>query len=192
MSESLSFESMTLKEIILKEALNTDKNTDHSYVDQFYDREFIKYRTKSITLVEIGVFHGESIKLWNKYFTNCTIYAVDQKIYNEEFKKYINEHPNINYVIGNAYTKAVANIIPNFDILIDDGYHSLLSQLQLLEFYLPKLKPGGVFIIEDVLVPQYLTILENHIDKKAYDVEKINLIPIKRRSDDLMLIVRRK
>ena len=36
------------------------------------------------------------------------------------------------------------------DIVIDDGQHTLESQLECIDLYLPKLNKGGVLIIEDV------------------------------------------
>ena len=38
----------------------------------------------------------------------------------------------------------------DFDIIIDDGPHSLQSQKDALRLYLPKLKPNGILIIEDI------------------------------------------
>ena len=38
----------------------------------------------------------------------------------------------------------------NFDIIIDDGPHSLESQLKFIDLYYPKTNLGGVVIIEDI------------------------------------------
>ena len=53
--------------------LETDKNTDHSYIEHFYENAFLKYRDKNITLLEIGARTGSSCFLWNQYFKNSVI-----------------------------------------------------------------------------------------------------------------------
>jgi hypothetical protein len=43
------------------------------------------------------------------------------------------------------------NKIPNLDIVIDDGPHTLESQLSCIDMYYPKINPGGMLIIEDIM-----------------------------------------
>ena len=39
----------------------------------------------------------------------------------------------------------------NFDFIIDDGPHTLKSQIKAILYYFPKLKKNGYLIIEDIL-----------------------------------------
>ena len=41
------------------------------------------------------------------------------------------------------------------DVLIDDADHFLTSQLANLELWFPKVRPGGLYIIEDVYVGRF-------------------------------------
>ncbi len=62
------------------------------------------------------------------------------------------KRPNVRISIGDAYSKLFSEkITEGFDIIIDDGPHTLKTQKIALELYLPKLKPDGIFIVEDIL-----------------------------------------
>jgi hypothetical protein len=142
----------------------TDNNELHSYIDEFYCTEFIKYKNYKIVLIEIGVHFGGSLKLWEKYFTNATLYGLDIICPDESLFDYFSKMTNVNYLIANAYDKTISNILPNYDIFIDDGPHTLESQLKSIDLYLPKMNDCGVFIIEDVATELNANILKNHID----------------------------
>ncbi len=132
----------------------TDKGTvvgeGHGYTE-FYEDFFRKYNGKNINILEIGVFNGGSLKMYNTYFDEkCTIYALD--IENKE--EYNTE--NIKTFICNQgkredleeFKKTIGNI--KFDIIIDDGSH--LPWDQMLSFYYlhDLLKEDGLYIIEDL------------------------------------------
>lgn len=54
---------------------NTDKN-EHGFLP-FYDSILKNTRFDTLNIMEIGVFYGESVKMWNEYLPNSTIYAAD-------------------------------------------------------------------------------------------------------------------
>ena len=56
----------------------TDKNSTHSYLP-LYDNLLKPIKDTAINILEIGVRHGGSIKLWLDYFTKGTIYGCDIK-----------------------------------------------------------------------------------------------------------------
>lgn len=180
---------------ILKETSNiTDKNDLHSYVDEFYSKEFLKYKNSPITLIEIGVHYGGSLRLWEKYFSNSILYGIDVIERDSEFKQFIANKKNINYIIGDAYTETIKNILPNYDIFIDDGPHTLTSQISSLELYVPKMNINGIFIIEDVQNIQHIEIFNNIIEEKfkAFTCRCVDLRNIKNRYDDILFVVERK
>jgi hypothetical protein len=72
-----------LNEIGLKN--NTDKSsTIHDYLKK-YEKYFPFKRDDKITLLEIGVLNGSSVKSWKEYFVNANIIGVD---INPDCKKY--------------------------------------------------------------------------------------------------------
>ena len=54
----------------------TDKSTNHRYTP-YYHQVFTPVRNTTHTLLEVGVFKGESLKMWRDYFTNSMIYGID-------------------------------------------------------------------------------------------------------------------
>jgi predicted O-methyltransferase YrrM len=174
----------TLKEIIQENHLSifdkinlevsphygTDKGEPKSYIDGYYEENFKKFKDRNITLVEIGVRSGASLKLWSEYFNeNSKIYGLDNLNDKNQNSVPVNESwvnsNNVQYIIGDAYSKEISDKLDNIDILIDDGPHSIESHIKLLELYIPKMNEGGIIIIEDVsyskhtiepYIPQYL------------------------------------
>ena len=66
---------MTFTELFNSNFYNTDKDK-HNYL-QAYDKLFYEYRDKKINLLEVGVHEGGSLLLWKDYFSNGTIYGMD-------------------------------------------------------------------------------------------------------------------
>lgn len=133
----------------------TDKENPKSYINEFYEENFKKYKDKDISLLEIGVRSGPSLKLWSEYFSKeSKIYGLDNL-----YDKDINLVPvnndwisssNVEYIIGDAYDEKVSNRFGKIDILIDDGPHTFESHVKLLNLYLNKINSGGIIVIEDV------------------------------------------
>lgn len=137
----------TLKEIYNEHSGRLLNKWEH-YLD-IYDEYFTKYRNKKIVFLEFGIAHGGSLELWRKYFgEKALIIGVDV---NPECKKFETENTPI--YIGSQEDKAFLNQlklqIPNVDILIDDGGHTMKQQIVTFELMFEKVKPGGLYICED-------------------------------------------
>lgn len=152
----------SLKQILEEYNLNitsnpeygTDKGEPKSYVDEFYQNKFEQYRDSEITLVEIGVRSGASMKLWREFFSKANIIGIDNFQDFNDNKTPINQEwvsENVTFIDFDAYSEDVLSKIENnIDILIDDGPHTFQSHIDLLNLYIPKMNPGGMIIIEDV------------------------------------------
>ena len=135
----------------------TDKNSYHSYIEDVYQQFFEEYKNKKINLLEIGVAYSGSIRLWKDYFKKGTIYGIDPFLVNAEAKECawdLVENPvdGIEIIVGDAYSKTVVEDLPQFDFIIDDGPHTVESQVECVKLYLPKLKKNGVLFIEDLII----------------------------------------
>ncbi len=151
----------TMKEIFAEEKLElndfeqrgTSKLDVHPYSED-YEPLFEPWRDKPVRLLEIGALYGASTIMWDKYFPYGDITVVD--IQDRSTLKNIEGRidPNRTRVlIGDAYTQEFADKLGTFDIINDDGPHSIDSMIKCLELYFPKLNPGGFLIIEDI--PQH-------------------------------------
>lgn len=114
-----------------------------------YDRHFSKYRDKEIVLLEIGVSQGGSIELWKKFFgKGLRYYGID---INPGCKQF--EEENVSIFIGSqedpVFLKNVVAQIPDIDILIDDGGHTMNQQIVSFEMLFTKIKIDGIYLCED-------------------------------------------
>jgi GT2 family glycosyltransferase len=180
----------TLAEIIARDNLHTDKESVHSYCSHFYENEFARYRDKPVQLLESGINEGGSLQLWAKWFTQASIMGIDLQL-RGNCAEDCGRYPNIRIGLGDAYDITNIGNYPPIDILIDDGPHDVNSQLWALENLLPRIKPGGLFVIEDVMDSANLTILFDRVPEQFKPfAEMLDLRHVKGRYDDLMLIVR--
>ena len=126
---------------------NTDKNSDYHHYLNKYDFFLSKFRDKEMNVLELGVYKGASIAMWEKYFPKAIIYGVDInaecKIYETGRKKIIIED-----LSHEDRIKKLADITPQ--IVIDDASHLWSHQIKALYNLLPCLPSGAVYIIEDL------------------------------------------
>ena len=176
----------TLQEIyeeVLSLGFITDKGTTHSYIDS-YASLFKPYRDKPINLLEIGVDYGNSLALWRKYFDKAKIYGIDNRDV-LQFKDDVNVtfYDANNPVIIEKFYKDI-----EFDIIIDDASHEIQLQVLRVPIYLPKLRVGGIYIVEDVQSLDTEGHLLKNLDPSA---EVIDLRHVKNRYDDVLMIYRK-
>jgi len=167
----------------------TDKHNTHDYVMGFYDQEFEKYQDKEIDILEIGIEYGASLALWSKYFTKANIVGLD--IDDQVIEKY-SKLDRVRIAICDAYLPEVANQLGEYDIIIDDGPHTLDTMLKCIELYLPKVKTAGVLVIEDVQdTAWFASLTEATPEEYKNNIECFDLRIKHDRYDDLMFVVRK-
>ena len=123
----------------------------HKWIHYFkvYDRFFAPFRNKEIKFLEIGVFGGGSLAMWKNYFgAKAKICGID---INPECKQY--ESEGISIYIGDQadrdFLENVAENEVNFDLILDDGGHTMNQQIVSLETLFKYLKKGGIYMVED-------------------------------------------
>ena len=131
----------------------TDKIQGHNYAPH-YMFHFEQYRHKKINLLEIGVggyekrdAGGKSLRMWKKYFSKAQINAID--IYDKSPL----EESRIRIFKGSQIDKEFMNDtvteIGDLDIIIDDGSHVNEHVIETFKQIFPKLKDGGLYVVED-------------------------------------------
>jgi len=179
---------------------DTDKGTNHSYIEYYYSPEFTFKRTERLNILEIGIWNGGSIKLWKSWFVNSNIIGIDDDsgIFGNMRHIKDNSIPGATLIWGDAYSDTIVNQFDNdFDYIIDDGPHTFDSHKLCIEKWLPKLKQGRKLIIEDIyyLSEEYPLIgqqLINLINTNLYNYKFIDLRHIKGRGDDILLEISKK
>ena len=133
-----------------------DANTEGPGIWKFrhyfdiYHRHFAKFVGREVNVVEIGIYSGGSLGMWKSYFgPGCHVYGVDIQ---EACRAY--EGGGVSVFIGDqadpAFWADFRRQVPNVDIVIDDGGHLVDQQIATLEAMLPHIRPGGVYMCEDV------------------------------------------
>lgn len=159
----------------------SDKNSYHSYIEDVYEEYFSTYRNEKINLLEIGVAHSGSIRLWNDYFKDAQIYGIDNFSCGEEIKNKSEDLidgklKNVKIICDDAYAENISGKLPDFDIIIDDGPHTYESQILAIRYYLPKLKPGGYMFVEDIPIDWDYDLYDDDLQNHPWMVGLINEI----------------
>jgi len=126
----------------------TDKVWRHRY-DRFYPLFLERLRDKEFNMLEIGIDQGGSFKLWNEYFPKAKMWGVDilpKASFNERLT-IIQADQSIPEGI-----EKVSQLSPkDCEFIIDDGSHVAEHQIKTFhKLFQENLKPGGVYIIEDI------------------------------------------
>ena len=124
----------------------------HKWMHYFevYDRHFAKFRHKPLSMIEFGVWQGGSLQMWKNYFgPQAVIYGVDI----DPRCATLGEE-NITIIRGDqedrASLRSIKASLPKFDIIIDDGGHTMMQQIVTFEEIFEHLKSGGVYLCEDL------------------------------------------
>jgi len=115
-----------------------------------YHRHFSRFVGREVHVLEIGIYSGGSLEMWRDYFgLKCHVYGVDTQ---EACKVYENDLTKV-FVGDQAdrkFWRFFKEQVAALDIIIDDGGHHPEQQMVTLEEMLPHLRPGGVYLCEDV------------------------------------------
>jgi hypothetical protein len=133
----------------------TDKSSSrHCYLD-IYEKHFCGMKDKPIKMLEIGIFNGASLKMWEEYFSNAQIYAIDID------PKRMQNYGRVKSFVANQENREslldVMDVIGACDIIIDDGGHTMLQQQITFGCLFPLVKSGGIYCIEDLHTSYYFS-----------------------------------
>lgn len=148
----------------LAEKYVTDKRfLEHNYVE-YYEKYFEGLRNDEIKILEIGIYRppagqgrpvAASLKTWYEYFPKAKIYGVDlgdftdidndritTTICNQALRLDGPDYPGLGSVVNKFGGE--------YDIIIDDGGHTMEQQMVTLGYMFKNLKSGGIFVVEDL------------------------------------------
>ena len=117
-----------------------------------------------------------------------SIDGVDISITKEAINNIQSEYHQHLYT-ADAYSDIFVKLQLNdfYDYIIDDGPHTLKSQIQFIELYFPKLRKGGKLIIEDIQSNSDLQAIENRLNELKYKYKVFDLTANKGRYDDILI-----
>jgi len=127
----------------------TDKGLSRHSFTEIYDHVFFPLRNRSIKIFEIGIGKGGSLMLWKDYFPQGTVYGIDiidrSELDSSRVKTFVADQSDREQLQAFLDTHPGA-----YDILLDDGGHTMEQQQVSFGFLFPHVTPGGYYVIEDV------------------------------------------
>jgi hypothetical protein len=138
----------------------------NNYTD-VYEAYLAPLRDRAIDLLEIGlgvpgpnwdarIAHGRnrhggaSLRMWQDYFPKARIYGADinpaPHLDNDRVRTFVLDQGDPRTI--SAFLGAVGDV--DFDVIVDDGSHRPDHQQITLGSLYPRLKVGGLYIIEDL------------------------------------------
>jgi hypothetical protein len=114
-----------------------------------YGRFFGPLQDSQINLLEIGIDHGASLAMWEDFFSLATLHAIDIE---RRCKKYRTDRTSV-YIGSQTDPVFLAEVVRHtgaLDVVIDDGGHTMEQHRVSLVALWPHVKPGGMYVIEDL------------------------------------------
>ena len=164
---------------------NTDKFRDDVNYTSAYEKYFSPVRNENLKVLEIGVKHGAGLLTWKEYFNNSKIYGMDNWTKGFSSYKSVIERLNkegITIFEGDQADiddlKQLVELYGDFDIIIDDGGHTMLQQQLSFGFLFKYLKSGGIYVVEDLVTSYWGFDRDQHKDFPSYfeDEDKITTL----------------
>ncbi len=127
-----------------------DKASNYHNYTEVYAQYFAPFKERPIKFLEIGIFQGNSVKLWESYFAQADLHFIDITF---AAVQYFSKRSH--YHLANQENPLDLEIVAreaggNFDIILDDGGHTMNMQIVSFQTLFPHLKSGGMYIIEDL------------------------------------------
>lgn len=96
---------------------------------------------------------GASLRAWRDYFPNAFVYGADI-----DREVLFTEDRIATFYVDQTCPTSIAALwndadLKEFDIIIDDGLHTFEAGVTFFEHSHARLRPGGVYVIEDVTLP---------------------------------------
>jgi cephalosporin hydroxylase len=116
-----------------------------------YDRYLSDLSEHPIVLMELGVYTGESLKVFASFFSNGRVIGVDCEDHRVDLSAYSNATLAFGDQRDGAWLAALAmrEAPDGLDIVIDDASHRGAWSFTSYCALFPLLKPGGLYVIED-------------------------------------------
>lgn len=131
-------------------SFDTDKTHSPGYIEN-YERHLEHLRDQPVRLLELGVYHGGSLLMWNEYFHQGRIVGVDRspnplKTLPDRVRFYQGSQDDPELL----ERVAAENARQGFDIIIDDAAHiGTVARTSFCTLFDRHMRSGGIYVVED-------------------------------------------
>lgn len=148
----------------------TDKENCHSYFSRVYEEILFPHKKEFTKICEIGIGIREahSLRIWKDYFENSKIALgldisfpssqISEGVFVENF-----DQSNKQMILDKSKE------LFDFDLIVDDGSHTMHDQQITLCYFINSLKLKGIYILEDLHTSLYV---KGELDCQVYYGDK--------------------
>jgi hypothetical protein len=133
----------------LADKYKTDKGSLLHHYTEVYEHFFYPIKDSARKVCEIGVLEGASLKMFEEYFGSAVIYGIDiqdaARLNSDRIRTFIADQSDRKQLA--AFAEANGS---GFDLILDDGGHSMAQQQISFACLFRNVRPGGYYVIEDV------------------------------------------
>lgn len=140
----------------------TDKSKDDKKYSDLFAMLFDPIRSRVRNVMEVGMGNGGSTMVWHDFFTEASIYGVDQSL--SRVRNYLRGLPRIHLLQANPLQAEVAELglsPGSMDIVFESAGLGLTGQERILPRLWPLVRAGGYYVIQDVS-------WDRDMDQKSY------------------------
>lgn len=119
----------------------------HEFYADIYEQWLTPFVNKEITLIEIGTGRGGSLQVWKAFLgPKAMIYGLDRS------DVLFYEEDRIKHFKADQFNRESLEAVPirDISIFIDDASHNSRGQINTFEVFFPRMRPKGLYIVEDV------------------------------------------
>lgn len=163
----------------------------HGSYCEAYGRLFSSLRDTTDAIAEIGVAGGGSLLAYADYFKNARAVGFDIGPKPDS----LNGQDRITFYQQNAYSREGLDTATKhgpFALLVDDGPHSIESQLFFCTHYPRLLSLNGIAIVEDVQAGEHLARMAEVVPKEFFTMGIDLRWHDERRYDNLLMVIFRR
>lgn len=128
----------------------TDKSSLYHNYTKVYSQYFHSLKDEHIKFLEIGIDRGSSVKLWENYFKNAELHFIDITMQYVQYWSQQSQYHLANQEDPQSLQSVMNQTKGDFDIILDDGGHTMKGQITSFKVLFPYVKSGGMYIIEDL------------------------------------------
>ena len=154
------FQSMNPAYMTMLTSLKYNRTDKHSHTyTSIYHRVWNPHRESIRHVMELGILSGDSLRLWQDYFPHAMIHGVD--IMDRSGARDSKDTRIQIHVADQRDHDRIKTWTPSelFDIIIDDGGHTMSLQQTSFGRLFELVKPGGWYVVEDIhtsFMPQFI------------------------------------
>jgi len=121
-----------------------------------YERHLSRFRNQAdFTFMEVGIYSGGSLRMWRDYFgPRARIIGVDISTKTKVYENNPQYGSPDRILVGDqsspTFWASALSEVGTIDAILDDGGHESYMQNATLEAVWPRLRPGGVYLTEDL------------------------------------------